>query len=242
MKKFLSGPLSNVTAIVVNVLLAVVLIVTLGAPLSSPDTLALDSGTSNFGNVTLAGNLSVSGTTTLATGEIGSSEIADTTRIINVPLYSFIDCQTDAGAAIGFDTTADALADFVNSATDGTGFTLRFDDTGSTEDQNMEVCSQFTVPGEYASGGQFRIRADKDADTGATEVLNVGVSVNGAALQTAGTATTSGSTTATYMVTPTIAALAGWDAVSFYISVTSDGTMNDVVDLQSVAFVYTASQ
>lgn len=179
---------------------------------------------------------------TLPSGDVSAAEIANVVRYVQVPLGSFYDCQTDAGALVGFDTTADALADFVNSATDGTGRTLRFDDTSGTEDQSMEVCSEFMVPADYASGGAFKIRALKDAHTAATEVLNVGVSVNGAALQTAGTTTTTTASSTAYTVSPTIAALAADDSVSFYVSITSDSTMNDIVDVAAVSFFYTATQ
>lgn len=172
----------------------------------------------------------------------GTAVIPDTVRAINMPLGAFIDCQTDAGALIGFDTTADALADYVNSATDGTGRVLRFDDTSGTEDQSMEVCQEFMVPPDYSSGGSFRIRAVKDAHTAATEVLNCAVSVNGAALQTAGTVTTSAATSTAYTCTPTISALAVNDSVSMYLSITSDSTMNDIVDVAAVEFVYTSAQ
>lgn len=188
------------------------------------------------------GGATIVGTFTVDAGEIGAAEIANASRNINLPLNSFIECQTDAGALIGFDTTADALPDFVNSATDGTGFVIRFDDTGSSEDQGSEICNNFTVPPDYASGGAFIVRALKDADTGATEIINCAVSVNGAALQTVGTVTTSGAASASYTCTPTISALAAADSVSFYLSITSSGTMNDVVDIASVAFQYTATQ
>lgn len=180
--------------------------------------------------------------TTLGTGDVTAAEIANVVRNVNIPLTSFLDCQTDAGALLGFDTTADALADFVNSATDGTGFVIRFDDTGSSEDQSMEICTQLQVPADYASGGAFRIRALKDAHTAATEVLNCAVSVNGAALEAAGTTTTSASATTSYSCTPTIAALAANDSLSFYLSITSDSTMNDLVDIAAVSFFYTATQ
>jgi len=194
------------------------------------------------GTFEVDGAARLDGAVTLPTGDVSAGEIADVVRYVPIPLGSFIDCQTDAGALIGFDTTADALADFVNNATDGTGFVLRFDDTGATEDQASEVCSQLTVPAAFVSGGAFRIRALKDAHTGATEVLNCAVSVNGAALEAAGTTTTTASATTSYACTPTIAALAANDSLSFYLSITSDSTMNDIVDVASVAFFYTASQ
>lgn len=194
------------------------------------------------GAANIAGILTLGSDPVLGTGAASAGEVADVVRYVNLPLGTFIDCQTDAGALLGFDTTADTLADYVNSATDGTGFVLRFDDTGSSEDQSSEVCTQLTVPADYVSGGAFRIRALKDAHTAATEVLNCAVSVNGAALEAAGTTTTSASATTSYACTPTIAALAANDSLSFYLSITSDSTMNDLVDIASVAFFYTATQ
>jgi hypothetical protein len=193
-------------------------------------------------NGTEVASIGRSGDLAVSTGSVGAGEIADVVRQVNVPLGSFVDCQTDAGTAIGFGESVDTLADFINSATDGTGFTLRFDDTGSSEDQSSEVCSQLLVPADYSSGGSFVIRALKDASTGATEILNCAVSVNGAALEAAGTVTVSAAATAAYTCSPTIAALAAGDSLSFYLSVTSSGTMNDLVDVAAVAFRYTATQ
>ena len=179
---------------------------------------------------------------TIPASGISAGEIVDIARNINVPLLSFIDCQTDAGTRLVFVSGVDALADIVNSATDGTGFVIRFDDTAATEDQNSEICSQFTVPPDYASGGAFVIRALKDAHAGATEVLNAAVSVNGAQLQAAGTTTTSAAASTSYTVTPTIAALVAGDSVSFYVSITSGTTIDDTVDVAAVAFQYTATE
>lgn len=177
----------------------------------------------------------------LGTNAVSAAEIDNVTRYINFPLMDFIECDTDAGALIGFDTTADALPDFVNSATDGTGFVLRFDATGSSEDQNTSICAQTTVPADYASGGAFRVRYVKSASTAATEVVNCAVSVNGGALEAAGTLTTS-STGGTGICTPTIASLAANAALAFHLYITSDTTMNEAVDLSAVAFSYTATQ
>lgn len=194
------------------------------------------------GTLEVDGAATFDGAVTLPSGDVSASEIANVVRYVPIPLMSFIECDTDAGALIGFDTTADALPDFVNSATDGTGFVLRFDDTGSSEDQSTSVCAQVLVPADYASGGAFEIRALKDAHTAATEVLNCAVSVNGAALQAAGTTTTSASASTAYACTPTIASLAANDSLSFHLYITSDSTMNDIVDIAAVAFFYTATQ
>lgn len=180
--------------------------------------------------------------TTLGTGDVTAAEIANVVRYVNIPLMDFVECDTDAGTTIGYGEGVDALPDFINSATDGTGFTLRFDDTGSSEDQNTSICAQLVVPADYASGGAFKIRAKKDAHTAATEVINCAVSVNGAALEAAGTVTTSTATSTAYSCTPTIAALAADDSLAFHFLITSDSTMNDLVDFAAVAFFYTATQ
>lgn len=218
-----------------------------GAGTATPGVMIRATGVANPLEIRNSGGTPVasfdtSGNPSFPAGSLDATEIANVTRRVNVPLGAFFDCQTDAGAAIGFDTTADALADYVNSATDGTGRVIRFDDTGSSEDQSSEICSEISVPADYASGGVFIIRALKDAHTAATEVINCAVSVNGAALEAAGTVTTSASATTNYTCTPTIAALAANDSLSFYLSITSDSTMNDVVDIASVAFSYTATQ
>ena len=232
MKAFFKAPISN--AIGILLVIALVLSGSLAVP-AELAPLALGGGTTNFTSI------SVSGTTSLGTGEIDATEIADAARAINFPLLTFIECTTNAGTLIGFDTTADALPDYVNSSTDGTGFVLRYDDTGSTEDTAF-ICNNFLVPPDYASGGHFRIRALKDAHTAAAEVVNCGVSVNGAALQAVGIVTTTVAASTAYTCTPTIAALVVNDSVSFHLNVTSDSTINDQVDIAAVEFVYTATQ
>ncbi len=216
----------------------------LDGTIADADTNGALTGAALAADTLVAGDIATSavGTLEIADGVVAAGDIADVVRTINFPLYSFIECDTNAGAIIGFDTTADALPDFVNSATDGTGFVLRFDDTAATEDQGTEVCNNFTVPADYASVGEFRIRAVKDAHAGATEILTTAVSINGAALGVTGTtATTSASASTTYTTTPT-ATYAANDSASFYLAITSGTTMDDIVDIASVEFAYTATQ
>lgn len=182
------------------------------------------------------------GEVVLPTGSVSAGEILDLTRTISVPIFSMIECTTDAGALIGFDATADALPDFSCSATDGLGCSLTFDAVGGSVD-TAKACGVFVVPADYASGGAFIFRATKSAETGAnSEVINVQISNDGAALEAAGTATTSGTAAATYTVTPTIAGLAAGESVGFAVSVTSGGTADDAVNILSIGFTYTATQ
>lgn len=193
------------------------------------------------GTFEVDGSAQFDGSFDVAAAEIDSTEILNIERRINLPLFSWIECDTDAGTQIGFGETTDALPDFINSATDGTGFTLRFDATSGSEDQSTSICSQFMVPANYASGGSFRVRYAKAASTGATEVINCSVSVNGAALQAAGTVTTA-STGTSSACSPTIASLAANDSVNANFYITSGTTMDEYVDILAVAFVYTSTQ
>lgn len=194
------------------------------------------------GNLTVGSGFTVNKATgRITTASVDATSVVDTTRAVNIPLTTFIDCQTDAGAQLDFSSGADVIADFVNSATDGQGATIRFDDTSGTEDQASEICSTFTVPPDYASGGEFRIRALKDAHAGATEVINCGVSVDGAALGTVGTVTTTGLASTSYTCTPG-GTFAVNSSVNGYLSITSGTTMDDAVDVAGVEFVYTATQ
>jgi hypothetical protein len=66
--------------------------------------------------------------------------------------------------------------------------------------------------------------------------------VNSGSLQAAGTVEIAAAANASYVCTPTIAALAPGDVVAFNLSITSPVTMNDTVSVAGVAFEYTASQ
>ncbi len=201
-------------------------------PITTPS--ALDALTTTS-NIAVGGDLTVAGTTTLA----------NVTRRISFPLFSFVECDTNAATAIKFTDGTDALPNFANSSTDGLGGVIRFDDTGSSEDEGTEICNQFMVPPDYASGGEFTIRALKNGHTTAeSEDINCAVSVNGGALQTVGTVEITAAASAAYTCTPTIAALAAGDSVSFYLSITSETggaePIDDTVDIAAVGFTYTA--
>jgi len=188
------------------------------------------------------GGATIVGTVALDASEIGSAEIANISRSVSVGLMEFIECTTDGGAAINFTTGADAFPDFINGATDGTGFTLTFDDTGGEID-TAYICANLSVPADYASGGAFIVRTTKDAETGAnTEVINCAGSINGAALGVAGTVAVATNTTTAYTCTPTLTALAAGNSLSFELHITSGGTADDVVNMHSVEFQYTATQ
>lgn len=193
--------------------------------------------------IVTTGGAIISGTVALDANEIGSTEIVNITRTVPIPLLSFFECTTDVGVSLlDFSSGADASPDFINSATNGVGALLVFDATGGSVD-TAYVCSNFMAPQDYVSGGLFRVQATKSGETGgATEVLNCQGSINGAALGTAGTVTTSGTASASYTCTPTLTALAAGNSVSFEFNITSSGTPDDSVNLAAVSFEYSASQ
>lgn len=228
--------------------------VTLEEPVTMEGTLAVTGASTLTGNVTAAGTLGVTGLSTLSGGatvvgtvtldadEIGIAEIENITRTVSIPLVSFIECTTDAGAAIDFSDDADAFPDFTGIATDGLGFYLEFDSTSATED-TAYICGNLVVPEDYASNGLFELVIGKDAETGAnTEVVNCAGSIDGAALGAAGTVTTSGTALAIYSCEPTLTSLAAGNSLGFEVHITSAGTADDDVRVYSVGFLYTATQ
>lgn len=207
------------------------------------DKLTVLAGGARFDSaVTMSGDVTMSAGVAAPAGSIDATEIANVTRAVNIPLRSFIECTTDAGADINFSSGADAFPDFINSSTDGLGLTITWDDTGGSVD-TAYICDQLTVPPDYVSGGALVLRASKDAHTaGNTEVINCAGSINGAALGTAGTTTVTTSTLTTYTCTPTLTGLAAGNSLSFTAYITSSGTVDDAVSMNSVEFTYTATQ
>lgn len=187
-----------------------------------------------------SGGATITGTVTVDSGEIGATEIADTERGINLPLRSFIECETNAGADLDFSSGADAFADFVGLATDGQGFSITFDATGGSVD-SAEICANLVVPQDYSSGGALRLVISKDGETGANdEFINSQVSVDAASLGDAYATELTTSTLTVYTITPTATYAAG-DAVGVMLNITSTGTVDDAVLLHGVEWYYTAT-
>lgn len=173
-----------------------------------------------------------------ATGSTGT--VSPLARALSIPLASFIDCQTDAGAFLDFVSDNDAIPDFRNTATDG--LTIQFDAISGSPDQNSEICSQLLVPPDWVSGGSFLVRATKTGHSSTGEQITCGASVNGAGFGTAGGVLTTSAASTLYTCTPTLLPAAG-SSISFYLSITpSSGSINDAVDVQAVAFRYTSQQ
>jgi hypothetical protein len=195
--------------------------------------------TGTYPNPTIAAN--AIGSAEVTDQALSSGDIADRSRAISIPLASFIDCQTDAGAFLDFTSGVDSIPDFTNSTTDGQGFVIRFDATSGSPDQDSEICSQLTLPPDYESDGEFRLRFSKPSTSGASEDLSSAVSVNGGALSPVATFTgCCFATSGTVTLTPAFSG-APYRSLSFYLAVNSPTTIDNLIDIQSVEFVYIAT-
>ncbi|HEY6065996.1 MAG TPA: hypothetical protein VIY96_07550, partial [Thermoanaerobaculia bacterium] len=102
---------------------------------------------------------------------IEASEITNITRELPIPLTSFVKCDGGTGALLDFSSSAtDRIPDFTIFA--ARGLAIQFDADAGFEDQDSEICAQFPIPRDYASGGAFRVRYSRlIPDTGAVESL-----------------------------------------------------------------------
>jgi hypothetical protein len=175
---------------------------------------------------------------------VSSSMVTDISRTVSIPLRSFVECDTNAGADINFSSGADNFPDFNNSSTDGQGFSLRFDDAVGAEDQDVSVCSQVLLPHDILLGSpiSLQIFAGKDdSQPPGTEVLHCTFAEGGGAITATGNAEMGIFPAFTYdcPADPTPSYYQG-DVMSVSISITSSGTMNDTVDIYGVALGYLA--
>jgi hypothetical protein len=176
---------------------------------------------------------------------VSAGMISNPTRAISLPLTSFVDCDSDAGAHLDFVSGADRIPDFVNSPTDGQGFSIVFDTASGNEDQNSEICSQLAVPPDYVGGGTVVIRAEQAASTGDEELLSCGGTHNGTGpgapvrVQTA-------AGNASYACTPQVPNAPGppvpGSQIGLFLSIGSSATINDPVTVHAVEWTYTAAQ
>jgi len=168
------------------------------------------------------------------------------TREINLPLESWIDCQSTTPTrldyvASGGTGAADALADFEQFTTAGRGVTLSWDNVSGSADVNSPVCQQLKVPSDYLSGGSIIARVTHSRGTAAaTSVMSANFSVNGTAA-TAGTANLTADGLQTVTLTPT-ATLAANDALWLTVEFDTFGASTEGSSASTLTFRYTANQ
>ena len=94
--------------------------------------------------------------------------VADTERSVSFQLGSFHRCDTVATAPGYLDFVsggADTAPDFSLIDAEGGPVAVVWDDTGGSSDVGSDICTQFVVPSDYASGGQFRLLVDLETLT-----------------------------------------------------------------------------
>jgi hypothetical protein len=206
---------------------------------------ALSSAVTKLGQSIEGGEIADESITASDIGEgaVGDSEIADTTRIIQIPLTSFVDCES-TGALIDFASGNDNRPDFESLGANGAGFAITFDDLVTFEDQGSEICSQMRIPYDYTQGtGSFQILVKKDAHTATnTEVLNCALGRNDVGMQPPGTAEISSAAAGDVFCVPVLPVLTPGQTARLYLSITSSGTMDDTVRVLSVQFSYASTR
>jgi len=188
------------------------------------------------GDVVVQNDLTVTNDATLPTGSVGAGEVADVVRYMNLPLMSFV----HNGSAAITASTAPGLEDDDNMP----GIVWADGETTPVE-------VSFRVPGDYASGGAFKLFATESDSTTPNEVdFDVYVNADGTAADSSATGQTpvalAGTTSTPDEVTLTVAtdfeSLAAGSLVTLRIwrDNTADGTGD--LEVKNVAFYYTATQ
>jgi hypothetical protein len=171
---------------------------------------------------------------------VTAAMIANTSRMLSVPLTSLVDCSGAPLAEIPFVDGANAAPHLASLGAPGAGVVLRFDDD-ATPDEDYEVCSNFTVPTDFEAGGALLVRVDPAAVTGNSEQVECGVSVNGNPPSPGATSNFVSPSQGVFACAPT-ATYSGGNAVQFYLRINGAPTMDDAVDIFSVAFGYSSLQ
>ena len=164
--------------------------------------------------------------------------VANTQRANSFQLGAFHTCDEIFGY-LDFSSNApgDENPDFTNVGISGGQILIAWDDLVPDQDTNTEICSQFAVPPDYASGGHFVLRVSKDGET-ASGVEQIACGTFGGGVQFIPVV---GTTVASYTCAPTTTYTPGNDQ-SFYVVATSgNGGFDDAVLLHSVQWVYNST-
>ena len=197
---------------------------------------ALTMGDSTTDTFTVTTDGTGNGEVVLPAESVAAAEITNLTRSIPLPLDSWVNCTTPA--ALDFSSGADDDPDIIVS----TGvISITYDDTGGSIDAD-EICTTFTVPADYASGGSFVARMTQDGATVTqVETFSCRISVDGAAVGAAN-AGNAANQTAVQSVTSTPA---GTWAAGASIAVSckqGNASADDAVLLHAIEAQYTATQ
>ncbi len=176
------------------------------------------------------------GSSEVADGSLTAADIANPTRSVNLPLGG-LQNTNGTGELIDFSPSDGTAPDFVISNGE---LVIEWDDASTGTADTATVGSTFTVPPDYASGGQFALRMSKDANTaGVIETSLCRVSVNGGT-EVPFTGIVSQVAIREYLLTPAASYAAG-DSVGFECRANGNLSADDVVFLHSMEWRYTAA-
>jgi hypothetical protein len=134
------------------------------------------AGTANSANTaTLAGTAATANA--VAPNSVGAGGIQDPVRSVNLPLASFVNASNQALLSFAENNGGAPELEFPTGGFTGP-IAIEWDDDsdgsgGPDTDDREAVQIQFTVPPDYASGGEFALRVEKDGHAGQAEALEV---------------------------------------------------------------------
>jgi len=170
-------------------------------------------------------------------GGADQESVADITRSINLPLTSFAVCDGSKGP-LEFSQEADEPELFA----DGGSVALRFEHDGGSDDSDVHVCSQLTIPPDYASGGRLRIRATR-ANSNPNDRFSCQFRRDsGTAFQGPFDVSLTNPGTATYECRPQNTAAALPQANAGYGVTLAMESLTTAVTIHSIDFTYTSRQ
>ena len=173
---------------------------------------------------------------------IESGEITNILRSVDLPLASFVSCQTAPGNFLNFVSGADRFPDFATTVS--AGLHIDFDDDLGNEDDGNVICSGFMVPDDAVAGGSMSIRLFAErigAAEPVVEQIGCAVSRNATGYSTNDFVTIT--TLSFYTCNPSFGIPLPGDYLAVRIEAqTTGGAMDNPLRLRGVAVQYTASQ
>jgi len=199
-------------------------------------TLAVTGAATLSSTLAVTGAITATGGVTDVTGGVTAGEIADVVRYIPLPIMAF----THNGSAVITSSTAPGLEsdDYISNIVWADG-------------ETTPVQISFRVPGDYASGGAFKILATESNSTTPNQVdFDVYVNADGSAADSSATdqtpvalaGTTSTPDEITLTVATDFASLAAGNWVTLRIWRDDTATGSGDLEVKGAVYYYTATQ
>lgn len=184
---------------------------------------------------TMTGAVAFGASNTYQVGDIIAADILDVTRSVTLPIAAWVPCT---GQGIW---TTDATDTKPNLTAVNTALAITYDATGGSVDTGT-ICTSFSVPDGYVSGGAFVARVTQGGATVTNiETWSCNVSVNGASLVGANAANLTNQTAVQSATSTPVATYATGDSVGVVCS-QGNSSADDTVNILSVRWTYTATE